>query len=60
MLLGFEPFELEALELELADTVEDIVEDWDLKAADITEFEVSLEKSDISVDSLKLVWIPTE
>ena len=52
--------ELEELELELAETVEDIVEDWDAKAAEITEFEVSLEKSDISVDSLKLVWIPTE
>ncbi len=52
--------ELEDLELELAETVEDIVDDWDARAAEITEFEVSLEKSDISVDSLKLVWIPTE
>ena len=30
--------ELEELELELADTVEDIVEDWEEKAAEITEF----------------------
>ena len=52
--------EMEELELELADTVEDIVEDWSDKAAEITEFEVSLEKADISVDSLKLVWIPSE
>ena len=52
--------EMEELELELADTVEDIVEDWSDKAAEITEFEVSLEKTDISVDSLKLVWMPSE
>ncbi|MEM7285435.1 MAG: hypothetical protein AAF480_03710, partial [Actinomycetota bacterium] len=52
--------ELDELEIELAETVEDIVEDWSDKAAEITEFEVSLEKADISVDSLKLVWMPTE
>ena len=52
--------ELEELEIELADTVEDIVEDWTDKASEITDFEVSLEKSDISVDSLKLVWMPSE
>lgn len=51
--------ELEELEIELADTVEDIVEDWTDKASEITDFEVSLEKSDISVDSLKLVWMPS-
>ena len=51
--------ELEDLEQELVDSVEDIVDDWDVKALDITEFEVALEKADISVEELKLVWIPT-
>jgi hypothetical protein len=50
--------ELEDLEEELADTVEDIVEDWNDKAANVTTFEVGLEKTDISVDELTLVWIP--
>lgn len=52
--------QLEDLEQELADTVEDIVEDWNDKAANITTFEVGLEKADISVDDLTLVWIPTD
>ena len=51
--------ELEDLEEELADTVEDIVEDWNDKAANVTTFEVGLEKNDISVDELTLVWIPS-
>ncbi len=51
--------ELEELEAELADALEDIYADWDEKAAAIEPFEVSLEKTDISVDELVLLWVPT-
>lgn len=51
--------ELEELEEDLEDAVEDIVEDWEDKAENIVEIDVGLEKSDISIDDLTLVWIPT-
>ncbi len=51
--------ELEELEAELADALEDIYDDWDDKAAAIEPFEVSLEKTDISVDEMVLLWVPT-
>ncbi len=50
--------ELEDLEEDLEEAVEDIVEDWDDKAENIAEIQVGLEKSDISVDELTLVWLP--
>ena len=51
--------DLEGLEDELTDTLEDIVDDWEAKAANVEPLEVGLEKTDISVDELTLVWVPT-
>ncbi len=51
--------ELGDLEAELADAIADIAAAWDDKAAEISEIEVGLEKSDISVTQLALIWLPT-
>jgi hypothetical protein len=51
--------ELEILEEELVDTLEDIQDDWETKAANIKATEVPLEKTDLTVDELVLVWIAT-
>ena len=50
--------DLEELEAELADAVLDIESEWLTKSQTIEPFEVPLEKTDISVDDLMLVWIP--
>ncbi len=50
--------ELGDLESELADAIADIAADWDAKAAEIEEVEVGLEKTDISLTQLALVWVP--
>ncbi len=50
--------ELEELEFELQEAVMEIDDEWSTKAETIEEFEVPLEKSDISVDDLMLVWLP--
>ncbi len=47
-----------ALEDELADELVAITDEWNSKAADISEIEVGLEKNDISVDEVVLAWIP--
>lgn len=51
--------ELEALEAELADAITEITDRWEAVAANITSRPVPLEKNDISVSQLSLVWIPT-
>ena len=51
--------ELEELEEELVDSLEDIYQDWDDEAEEITSLEVGLEKTDISIDEMVLLWIPT-
>ena len=50
--------QLEDLENELADKLLFLDEEWDTKAANIEELEVGLEKTDIQLDELSLVWIP--
>jgi hypothetical protein len=50
--------ELEQLEQELADEVREIVAKFEDAAAEIGNIDVSLEKTDIRVVDLKLVWIP--
>ena len=37
----------------------DAADEWDAAAEDIEAFEVGLEKADITVEELQLVWIPT-
>ncbi len=51
--------DLEELETELADAVLDIESEWVLKSQNIEPFEVPLEKTDIRVEDLMLIWIPT-
>jgi hypothetical protein len=51
--------DLEALEADLAQDIELIRAEWDEKAARIEEAEVALEKVDVRVSELKLVWVPT-
>ena len=50
--------QLEDLENELADKLLLLDEQWDTKAENIEELEVGLEKTDIQLDELSLVWIP--
>lgn len=52
--------ELEELERDLQDAVIEIDDEWSAKAEAVEEFEVPLEKSDITVDDLMLVWLPVE
>jgi hypothetical protein len=51
--------ELAELEDQLADELEAIAQAWDDKAAEIVTIEVPLERTDVRVDELAIVWIPT-
>jgi hypothetical protein len=57
--LGEQQQELEELEAEVADKLEAIADAWDDKAADIEAVTVSLEKADVRVDEIAVVWVPT-
>lgn len=50
---------LTELEGDLADDVNAITVEWDDKAARIEEIQIPLEKTDVKVVELKLVWVPT-
>jgi hypothetical protein len=50
--------ELEELETQLAEQLQDIQDAWDAKAANITALDVALEKADIRVEDLALLWVP--
>jgi hypothetical protein len=52
--------ELEELEQELAQQLQEIADRWDEKAKAIDSIDVPLEKTDITVDELAVVWIPTD
>lgn len=52
--------ELDELEQELQEAVIEIDDEWSAKAEAVEETEVSLEKTDISVDDLMVVWLPTQ
>ncbi len=51
--------ELEGLEQEITDSLYEIQDAWDEKAEAIDDLSVTLEKTDISVDEIAVVWIPT-
>ena len=51
--------ELDELAAALTDALEEAADEWDEAAAAIEPFEVGLEKTDIAVEDLTLVWIPT-
>lgn len=50
--------ELEDLENELADALLTLDEEWDEKASAVESLEIGLEKTDISIEQLALVWVP--
>ncbi len=50
--------EYTSLQEEFEEETADIVDQWDDKAANIVEVEISLEKNDIAVEDMALVWIP--
>lgn len=50
---------LEELEQEIVDDVVAIDAEWDAKAKEIEPLEIRLESSDVRVDELALVWVPT-
>ena len=52
--------ELADLEQELTDKLTAIQDEYDAKAAKIESISIELEKTDITVDELAVVWIPTE
>ena len=43
----------------LADEVAAIVDDWTAKGGQIEELEIPLEKSDVKLADLRLVWVPS-
>jgi len=54
-----EQVELETLKADLEDEVADLEDDFAARAESIEEVEIPLEKTDVRVVELKLVWIPT-
>jgi len=50
----------EELEETLADDLMEIQDEWSEKISDIDSMTVGLEKADISIDDLTLIWIPVE
>jgi hypothetical protein len=56
--LGEKTDDLAALEQDLADTLVQIDDTWAAVAAEVEPVEVSLEKSDIRVDDLFVIWLP--
>jgi len=51
---------LEELEDELVEDMAEIQAEWADKASEIDELVVGLEKADIMIDDLTLIWIPTQ
>ena len=50
--------DLEALDAELTDEVMEIDLRWMTTAKEITPVEISLERTDVSVDRLVVAWMP--
>ncbi|MEN8235034.1 MAG: DUF87 domain-containing protein [Actinomycetota bacterium] len=50
--------EYEALQEEFEDEVADLVDAWDAKATSVEAIEIGLEKNDVTVSDVALVWIP--
>lgn len=52
--------DLEELTQQLADDLAQIQEGWEARATDIQEIEIGLKKTNIGIDEVVLLWIPTE
>jgi len=48
------------LELEIGDDLNDIQDDWSAKVHEIKSVIVGLEKTDISIDDVAMIWIPVD
>ena len=57
--MGAKAVEVEQLEADLADDLEAITAKWSEAAGQVEEMEIGLEKTDVSVDDLVLVWVPS-
>ncbi|MEQ8717799.1 MAG: DUF87 domain-containing protein [Acidimicrobiales bacterium] len=58
--LGETVDDLADLEAELAESLNEILDDWEERAGAIESVVVGLEKNDIDVDDPILVWVPTD
>ena len=47
------------LEIELTDEIEEIWDRWKDVAEDVGDFEVTLERTDVTLDELVLFWAPS-
>lgn len=52
--------DLEALRREIDEDITEIEFDWDDKARQIETFTVSLERADIRIDEVYLIWVPVD
>jgi hypothetical protein len=50
--------DLDELEADLTEDLAEITEEWSEKAAAIETMEIGLEKTDVSLTDLRLVWVP--
>jgi hypothetical protein len=57
--LGDKAADLEDLEDDLANDLMEIAERWNDAAREIQTIEIGLEKTDIAIDQLALMWVPT-
>jgi hypothetical protein len=56
--LADDQLELVELEAELAEEISRVADEFAAKAEDIVEVEIPLEKTDVTVTDVKLVWLP--
>jgi Helicase HerA, central domain len=57
--IGEKNLAIEDLEDDLQDAIAEIDHEWDEKAGAIERLEIRLEKNDITVDEVGLIWLPT-
>ena len=57
--MGQKAAEVEQLEIDLAEDLEAITAKWSEAAGQVEELEINLEKTDVSVDDLVLLWVPS-
>ncbi|MFV0259385.1 MAG: helicase HerA domain-containing protein [Acidimicrobiales bacterium] len=52
--------QVDQVEADLAEAVIEIDQEWSDKATNVESVEIPLEKADVTVDELLLIWIPTD
>lgn len=48
------------LEMQLLEDLTDIQDEWSIKATEVSEVDIGLEKADITIDEVILLWIPKD